>query len=901
MLTHEEFAYQAQQTPDAVAVVYEDMQLTYREIDRRSNRVMHYLKMKQVGPEIHVGICVERSPELIIGLLGIFKAGGAYIPIDPLYPRERSSFLIEDAQISVIVTQKSLFETFATYPVQTIGVDMLEISASQEISQQILFKSVLSQNLAYIIYTSGSTGRPKGVQIDHGSLAALIDAQTQLYTIQPGERVLQFASISFDASVYEIFSTLANGATLVLAKQNELLPGPALVKLLREQVITIATLPPSVLAVLPDEELPALKTITSAGEACSAQIVSRWSPGRTFFNAYGPTEATVCATAAQCTDGTCQPPIGKAIAHKEVYVLDPDLHPVAPGESGEIYIGGEGLARGYLHQPNITAERFVPHPFTDQPGSRLYRTGDLARLLLDGSLEFLGRLDYQVKIRGFRIEPGEVEVALERHPLITQAVVLAQESPSVGVRLVAYTVINQQPGPGVDELRSFIRTWVPEYMVPALFVPMNAFPLTPNGKVDRQALPEPDQARPDLDEAFVAPRNVDEQYLADIWASVLGLESIGIHDNFFALGGHSLSAMQIIARVREIFHVDLPFSTLFATPTVVETMMAIHALQSVAQPLTVCPIQPAPRDGYLPLAFAQEQVWLIHQLAPDNRAYMASSHIKIEGDFDMSLLKRSIDELVVRHEILRTAFPTVDQLPVQIIHEPQPQDLNVIDLEPFPEPEREAEIQRLIREASSAPFDIERLPLMRWTLLKLSAQDHILILVEHHFVHDGWSSNMLLAELSEIYTALLEGRPVSLPALPIQFADFAYWQHQWIESAEAAKQRTYWVHKLASGSELLRLPIDRPRPALPDFQGSTIRIHLSAQRYEALTALSRQQGVTPFMTLFAAFLTLLYRYTGQEDLCVGSSMANRRWHEMERVAGMVVNTIVLRGNVSATT
>ncbi len=896
VLAHQAFANQAQKTPDAIAVVYKEMHLTYQEIDRRANQVAHLLQMHHIKPDTCVGICIDRSPEMVIGLLGILKAGGAYIPLDPLYPSERIAYILDNAQISVLLTQQRLLPTFTAYPLQTLCLDTIAAS----VSATALPERVLAHNLAYVIYTSGSTGRPKGVQIEHLALAQLLADQTSVFTVQPGDRVLQFASLSFDASVPEIFIPLVKGATLHLASQDDLLPGLPLLSLLQKQAITVVTLPPSVLAMLPAQDLPDLAVVLSAGETCSTQIVAHWSPGRAFFNAYGPTETTVCATMARCSSSIVSPPLGQPLPNKQIYLLDADLEPVPAGTSGEIYIGGEGLARGYLHQADRTAERFIPHPFTTQPGQRLYRTGDSARYLPNGSLEFLGRLDHQVKIRGFRIEPGEVEAALTRHPSISHALVMAQESPSAGVRLLAYIIPKHLPGPGVEELRAFVSNQVPAYMVPALFIRLNAFSLTPNGKIDRQALPMPDWSRPELDEAFVAPQHANEQLLADIWTSVLGLEYIGIHDNFLALGGHSLAATQIISRVRETFQVDLAFSTLFANPTVATILQHIQTLQATASALTGCPIQPAPRDQPLPLSFAQQQVWLIQQLTSDHKAYIAAATLKIEGDLRIPLLERSINELVKRHEILRTTFPTIDQLPVQLIHEPQSQTLHLIDLQQYAEARQEEELQHLIYEASSTPFDIAQLPLIRWILLRLHPSTYLLVIVEHHFVHDGWSSNMLLAELHAFYAAFLEEHPPSLPPPPIQYADFACWQHQWIQSAEAARQLAYWQQRLADCPTLLDLPLDRPRPPLLALQGATMRIQLSTQQYHTLKEFCRQEEVTPFMALFAVFLTLLYRYSGQADICIGSSIANRRWRAMEQVAGMVLNTIVLREQLTAT-
>ncbi|MDZ8055345.1 MAG: non-ribosomal peptide synthetase [Aulosira sp. ZfuVER01] len=566
---HELFAAQVEKTPDAIALVFEQKQLTYRELNTQANQLASYLQQLGVLPDSLVGICVERSLEMIVALLGIFKAGGAYLPLDPSYPQERLQFMLEDTKVSVLVTQQKFVELFGNAAISVVYLDRdREIMASQ--SQENPNSYVTSSNLAYVIYTSGSTGKPKGVLIEHRGLSNLIKAQIEVFNLQRSNRILQFASLSFDAAIFEIVMALGTGATLYLAKQESLLPGQSLIQLLRENAITHITLPPAVLVVLPTESLPALETIICAGESCSQEIVKRWwSPNRRFFNAYGPTEVTVWSTIAEINSICEKPPIGRPIANTQIYILDKHLQSVPIGIPGEIYIGGQGIARGYLNLDELTFEKFISNPFAKVEGSRLYRTGDLARYRPDGNIEFLSRIDNQVKIRGFRIELLEIESVLNQHESVAEAVVVAQEIVSGEKDLVAYIVPKLKQTEITNKLRIFIKDKLPEYMVPKIFVILDSLPLTPNGKVNRQELAELDISNSrSIDKIFIAPRNSTELKLAEIWAEVLKIERIGIYDNFFDLGGNSLLSVRLLEHIHQQFERDLPLSTLFLNPTI---------------------------------------------------------------------------------------------------------------------------------------------------------------------------------------------------------------------------------------------------------------------------------------------------------------------------------------------
>jgi amino acid adenylation domain-containing protein len=580
LCAHQLFEAHAERTPEALAVVFastaarheEEQRLTYAELNRRANQLAHYLQTLGVGPEVCVGLCLERSPEMIVGLLGILKSGGAYVPLDPEYPEERLAFMMEDSQVPVLLTQQRLVDSLPANGARLVCLDtdwpvIARSNAENPVS------GATSENLAYIIYTSGSTGTPKGVLLQHRGLVNFATAYVDILEVGPDSRWLQFSSISFDASLAEIFTALTAGGTLHLAARATLLSPVDLLDLLRRHAITAAILPPAMLAVLPATDLPQLQTLISAGEACSPQIVADWAPGRRFYNGYGPTEATIGPTLYRIKSGDERAeniPIGRPLANYQAYVLDPFLQSTPIGVPGELYLGGVGLARGYLNRPTLTAERFIPHPFSDTTDARLYRTGDLTCYRSDGNIEFLGRIDHQVKIRGFRIELGEIETVLNQHPAMKEAVVIAREDTPGDKRLVAYIVPDSVHAATISELRSFLKEKLPDYMVPSAFVKLDVFPLTPNGKVDRRALPKPDETRSELDEGYVAPRNEIETELVEIWEALLETRPIGVKDDFFDLGGHSLLAAQLAAQIERVFATNLPLVTLFQNPTIEE-------------------------------------------------------------------------------------------------------------------------------------------------------------------------------------------------------------------------------------------------------------------------------------------------------------------------------------------
>jgi len=576
---HELVEAQVEQSPESVALVCEERKLSYREMNARANQLAHHLRALGVGPDVPVGICMERSPEMILGLLGILKAGGAYVPLDPTYPEERLAFMLEDSRVPVLLTQRRLLETLPQRRARLLCLDP-DWWANAEESRENPSHGAGPENLAYVIYTSGTTGRPKGVQVEHRGLCNLVWTQARTCGVRPGDRVLQFCSLSFDPSIFEIGVALSSGATLCLGSQDSLMPGPALFRLLRNQAITTIILPPSVLSPLPDEPLPALHTIIVGAEPVTAEFVKRWGGQRRVLNIYGTTETTVFSTIAQCAPDGRKPPVGRPVANTQVYLLDAHLRPVPLGVPGELYIGGVGLARGYLNRPELTAEKFIPNPFLADPEARLYKTGDLARYLPDGNIDFLGRVDYQVKVRGYRIELEEIEAVLAEHPAVRESVVVARDNPGGDKRLVAYYVPAKQGMVSARELRSYLKQKLPEYMVPAVFVSMEILPRSPNGKVDRNALPVPPPTHPEMEEASAAPHTRVECLIAGVWQEVLGVDRVALDDNFFDLGGHSLVVMKVIARLEKELGVrinpgEFPLQTLGQIASVYEERMRV--------------------------------------------------------------------------------------------------------------------------------------------------------------------------------------------------------------------------------------------------------------------------------------------------------------------------------------
>jgi amino acid adenylation domain-containing protein len=902
---HELFEARAEQNPGDTAVVFEDNKLTYAELNRRANQLAHYLRTQGIGPDVPVAILAERSCEMVVGWLGILKAGGAYVPMDPLYPGQRLALMLKDSKAPVVLTMASMKDRLPEYQgrILSLDSDADEFEKAPGTNPSV---KVSATNLAYVIYTSGSTGEPKGVAVPHRAVNRLV-CNTDYLQVEASDRVAQASNASFDAATFEIWGALLHGAQLVSIAHEMTLNPKAFADFLDRQRITVLFITTALFNQMARDVPKAfcgLRALLFGGEAVDPswvrQVLSNGPPQR-LLHVYGPTETTTFATwyeVKEVPEGALTVPIGIPIANTQAYILDRDLQPVSVGDPGELYLGGDGLAREYLNEPELTAERFIPDPFGDGRESRLYSTGDTVRFLSNGSIEFLGRIDDQVKIHGFRIEPGEIEAMLSLHPGIHETVVMVREDQRSEKRLVAYLVLAEQQQPSRADLRSFLKERLPDYMLPHAFMVLDNFPLTPNGKVNRRALPIPDWHKRDVDLEFVPPSTPIEEMLAGIWCEMLGVSQVSMDDNFFELGGHSLVASRFISRVRESLKVELLIQAIFEKPTVAELAKIIEKDHHGELSRQFSPIQPVSRDQELPLSCSQERVWFIQQLDTASIAYNFQATFRFKGLLNVTALEESLSEIVRRHEIFRTTFPAIDGRPVQIIHEARPVKLSIVNIQAFPESEREAKGQRLIKEEFQKPFDLNQLPLIRWTLLQLREEEYLLVHVEHHLVHDGWSFNVFLEELMELYKAYSRGNPSPLPELPVQFADFAYWQHQWMQGEEIEAQLTYWKKKLADSPTELQLPFDYPRAAAQSFKGGSLRLELPRDLCESLRDLSRKKATTLFMTMQTAFVTLLHRYSGQRDICVGAGVANRRWRETEGMIGMIINNVVLRTDLS---
>lgn len=910
---HELFEEQAKRTPEAVAVVFEDQQLTYRELNRRANRLAHRLRGLGVGPDVLVGLCVERSIELVIGILGILKAGGAYVPFDPSYPKDRLEFMLKDSDVSVLLTQKHLSANLSSHesPVVYLDGEHLKASADDTLKEANLESGAKPDNLAYVIYTSGSTGKPKGTLITHYNVVRLFQSTKEWFDFNSSDVWTLFHSYAFDFSVWEIWGALLNGGRLVVVPDSVSRSPEEFAALTKEKGVTVLNQTPSAfrqliphLISIAAAERSALRYVIFGGEALELQSLQPWldrygDETPKLINMYGITETTVHVTYRPITQADIKSGlgsvIGRSIPDLTVYVLDShqQLQPI--GIPGEIYVGGAGVARGYLQRPELTAQRFVTDPFSNDPRARLYRSGDLARRLPNGELEYLGRIDDQVKIRGFRIELGEIEAALNQHVQVREAVVIAREDTPGDKRLVAYFAADD--GLAIEELRSRLSAALPNYMVPSAFVRLDSLPLTSNGKIDRAALPSPDQSRPELGQCYVGPRTEIEATLCEIFGTVLRVDKVGIHDNFFDLGGHSLLATQVIARIRSALDVEIPLRRLFEGPTIHGLARYIWEARQTLQAPRRPPICPAIRDGDPPLSFAQQRLWFIDQLEPQSSAYNVPGAWRLTGPLDIAALQRSINEIVRRHEALRTTFATVEGEAVQTIIPSLKIELPIIDLTSAIENEREGEAQRIVSEEAKRPFDLIHGPLVRAKLLRLGEEVHVLILNLHHIVSDGWSLGVLYRELSMLYQAFTNGQPSPLGDLVLQYADYAVWQRKWLTGEVLDRQLSYWKQQLEGIPDVHNLPTDRPRPPMQTYRGASESVVLSKKLTDKLRALGRKEGATLFMTLLTAFQILLHRYSGQDEIIVGSPIAGRNRREIEELIGFFVNTLVLRTNL----
>jgi amino acid adenylation domain-containing protein len=915
------FEEQAARRPDAPAVEQGEERWTYSELNAAANRLAHRLRRLGAGPEGKVGLLLDRSVELVAGMLAALKAGGAYLPLDPADPAERLSFLLADARPAVVVTRRDLIGNLEAPPRRGPGPHILLLddpeNALAEESGENPAPWATADHLAYVLYTSGSTGRPKGVEGTHRAVVRLVrpDGESGHARYGPEEVFLHLASPLFDAATLEVWGPLLSGGRLVV------LPGrvpalAALAEILAGHGVTTLFLTTGLFHLIAEERveiLRPLRRLLVGGEVIRPSHVRRalevLEDGE-LVNGYGPTENTTFTTAHALRRGSAldEPvPIGRPIAATRVHLLDRWMRPVPVGVPGELYAGGDGLARGYLARPELTAERFVPDPF-GPPGGRLYRTGDLARWRPDGAIEFLGRMDQQVKIRGFRVEPGEVEMELARHPRVASAAVLAREDLPGGRGLAAFVVRRPSGGPQdavegdlAAALRAHLAARLPAPMMPALFIELPELPLNANGKVDRRALARLD-LRPGAGGGAARKPTLTEERLRTLWREVLkrdSVDSIGLDDDFFALGGHSLLGARLASRVREAFGVDLPLARIFAAPTLAGQARAVDELRAggLAGPE---PIRPVPRSpsAALPLSFAQERLWIVDRLQGGSAVYNIPLLARLCGDLAVADLAAAFGAIVRRHETLRTTFAGRDGEPIQVVGPPPPRwPLPLVDLSELAAETREREARALAGDEARRPFDLAAGPVLRTHLLRMGAGEHLLLLNVHHIAADGWSMGLLVRELGELYGALRKGTPPRLPELPVGYADFAVWQRQRLRGEVLEREAAWWRERLR-GLPALDLPTDRPRPAVQTFRGGEVPVVLDPALSRELVALARQEGATPFMALLAAFSALLSCWSGQRDLAIGSPVAGRDRPEVQDLIGFFVNSLVLRSDLS---
>ena len=879
----DQFNAQVARTPNAPAFITDQVTMTYQELDQQAGRLANYLRDQGVGAETLVPLCLERSPEMVISIMAILKAGAAYVPIDPDYPQDRISFMLEDTAATIMISSS---QCAGSLPADGLKVIQPDIEWEQINKYDTITQVALSpDNLAYVIYTSGSTGKPKGVLIEHRGVVSLALSQQHALYLTEGTRCLQFASFGFDASCYEVFNTLLSGGILILPKKEDLLSEDSVGAFVQRHDVEVVLLPPSYQHIVKDVLGP-ITTILSGGDALNRDDVRYIiATGVRVLNAYGPTENTVVTT---LTDQPIQEDnvvvIGKPIANVQTYIRSENGQLCPVGVAGELCVGGVGVARGYLNRPELTAEKFIADPYSTQAGARLYRTGDLARFLPDGNIEYLGRIDDQVKVRGFRIELGEIESELQLCSLVNAAVVAVKPDLNGNSRLIGYII----PEGDFDKeaIIAYLKGKLPEHMVPGILLPIDKIPLTPNGKVDRKALPEPDNNALTTGN-YVAPRNTLEENLALIWQDLLSISKVGVHDDFFELGGHSLLAMRVISALRKTLQAEIAVKTLFVNTTIAE--LAVYISQQAPHTVRTA-IEKKTRPENIPLSFNQERLWFIDQLEGSIHYHIPAA-LRLKGQLNRVALEQAIRQLINRHEVLRTVMLEEDGKARQHVLAEYLWHLQVTDLIGKPTDSLHDDIRGLIM----TPFDLAKDHMLRAHLILLDTDVSVLVLTMHHIASDGWSVSIVINELAAYYEAFTSGKTLQLPDLTIQYADFAIWQREQLTPVLLDKQLSYWKKQL-SGTEPLQLPADFQRPAMQSKNAASYAFVIKPEILEQLHILSRKQDATLFMTLLAVFKVLLSRYSGQEDICIGTSIAGRVQQETENLIGFFVNTLALRSH-----
>lgn len=904
--------------PDRIAIESTNRKLTYGELDARSNRLANFLVNSDTAKGSVVAILADDTAEVITTILAVLKVGGLFVPLDPQIPENRLATMMALIEPAWFVCDAKYLDR--VNHLKGAGATKTKVLCLEEGHEMLAVESIpadydsskpslthLPDDACYIYFTSGSTGVPKAIAGRLKGIGHFISWELETLKLGEGVRVSQFLPVSFDGSLRDIFVPLCSGGTICLPNnRNLLLDAHGLVQWIDEKQINVIHCVPSLFRTLLNEKLEpsrfaSLRYVLMAGEPLLPSDVGRWSDiygdRIQLINLYGTSETTMAKFFyfVKSVDRQLRSiPIGKPMEGARAVVVDAKGQPCAQGMIGEIYIRTPYRSLGYYNQPELTAESFVPNPFSDDPTDIVYKTGDLGRVLKSGDFEYLGRRDQQVKIRGVRVELAEIENLLRSHSTVKDVATIDREDSGGHNYLCAYVVLKE--GAGTDDLRELLAQNLPDYMVPSAFVVLEELPRTISGKIDRRALPAPGSLLAARQREYVAPRTQVEQVLAGVWATVLGLEQqVGINDNFFELGGHSLLAMQLLSRVRDALQVELPLRSLFESPTVAGLATLVETASST---IKSPPFKRISRNGPLPVSYAQERLWFVDQLQPDSAVYNLPAAVRMTGNLNIGALEQALSEMVSRHEVLRTTFTSVSGEPMQVIHDATRVELPVIDLEILPERDREPEVDRLAAEEAKRPFDLGRGPLMRVSLLRLSEREHVVLLTIHHIISDGWSMGLLVREVEALYEAYSRGEQSPLPSLPIQYADYAAWQRELLQGEALESQLNYWSEQLRGAPPVLELPMDHARSGVQTFRGGREQLTLSKELSDSLKQLSRREGVTVFMTLLASFKVLLSYHSGQEDIVVGTDIANRNRSETEGLIGFFVNQLVLRTDLS---
>jgi amino acid adenylation domain-containing protein/non-ribosomal peptide synthase protein (TIGR01720 family) len=921
------FELTATSYPEAVAIsfpgkIYSDEVISYKELNDKANQLARYIRRTVCHPGELIALYMDRSLEMIIATLAIIKAGCAYLPIDLGYPADRVTFMLEDGQVPLIISVSANVDFLNGLKDRLASRSEINIICLDKEGDlnSIAFESIENLNeypsaetMAYVMYTSGSTGKPKGVAVPHRAISRLV-FNTNYMAYGPNERIAHISNPSFDAATFEIWGALLHGGQLIGIPKEVALNTQAYVEYIREKQITATFLTVALFNHIIREEPDAFQTMDTVmfgGEAADLgsirRVLDHHGPTK-LINCYGPTESTTFATwfLVNSFDETMKSlPIGKPISNTLLYVLDQNLEPVPVGVPGELFIGGDGLALGYFNRPELTAEKFIKNPFINLlqniPGmiihdERIYKTGDRVRYLPDGNIEFLGRFDFQVKIRGLRIELGEIETAIGSHPSIAGNIVLVREDTPGEKRLISYYVTKNSLQVDINELKAFLKQKLPDFMIPSGFVYLDQFPLNPNGKIDRKQLPIPSDLSLRPSDIFRAPTNPDEEILSGIWQELLGIQRIGIHDNFFALGGHSLLVTQLVSRIRSLFSIDLQIKGIFENPTIFDQAMMINAKRYSLSGIQSPELVRENRDANFPLTFSQQRLWFLEQLKPGSPDYNIPASVRISGNLDESILKKCLYELVMRHESLRMVIKTVDGKPELDISSKIELPYRGVDISDIKDSSKAPIIEKIIRDEAQLSFNLSSGPLVRFLYLRVKEDFNIFVLVFHHIISDGWSANIFYKELASLYASFFRGDESSLQPLTYQYVDYAIWQRKILQGEYLEKGLTYWKQKLAGAPQLLELPADFPRPAIQSGQGDFISFEIDAETTQSIHRRCNEEGVTLFMYMLTVFGVLLNRYTNQDDISIGTPIANRDHEGIENVIGFFVNTLVIRAD-----